>query len=66
MTDRIAAGYDDVLHANQAQKDVDESNEHLGICQRCGGTGNELHSMFRKCSQCDGVGTLELEDNNDE
>lgn len=64
MTDRIGAGYSDVLHAKQAQQDVAESNGHLELCERCGGTGNELYSMFRKCSQCDGVGTLELVEEN--
>ena len=48
--------------ANEVAKDVAESRGHLAICDRCGGTGNELYSMYRKCSQCDGVGANELVD----
>ncbi len=40
--------------------DVAASHGHLGICERCEGTGNELFSMYRKCSDCDGVGAIEL------
>ena len=50
----------DEAHARQAKRDVAESHGHLGLCQRCEGTGNELYWMFRKCSSCDGVGALEL------
>lgn len=25
-------------------------------CERCGGTGNELYSMYRRCSDCNGMG----------
>lgn len=30
-------------------------------CRRCGGTGNELLGLYRKCSDCGGVGRLPIE-----
>ena len=64
MTDRIGPGYNDALHAVQAKGEVALSNGQLGLCERCEGTGNELYSMFRLCSSCDGEGAVELEDDN--
>lgn len=29
----------------------------LELCERCDGTGNELFSMYRRCSDCHGEGT---------
>lgn len=26
------------------------------LCERCGGTGNELNSMYKKCTACSGTG----------
>jgi DnaJ-class molecular chaperone len=26
------------------------------LCERCSGTGNELYSMYRKCTDCNGTG----------
>lgn len=26
------------------------------LCPRCDGTGNELFSMYRRCSKCNGTG----------
>ena len=26
------------------------------LCNRCDGTGNELFSMYKKCSECNGEG----------
>jgi len=26
------------------------------LCKHCGGTGNELYSMYRKCPKCNGTG----------
>lgn len=31
----------------------------LIICQWCGGTGNELYSMYRRCPECGGVGVVD-------
>jgi len=28
------------------------------LCEHCGGTGNELYSMYRKCSKCNGLGYI--------
>lgn len=28
------------------------------LCKRCGGTGNQLLSMWQKCEACDGKGYL--------
>lgn len=41
-----------------------ESNEAAGhqLCDHCGGTGNELFSMYRKCPKCDGTGVEALEE----
>ena len=61
MSDRIGAGYNDGLHREQALQDVAESQGHLMLCIRCDGTGNELYSMFKLCSDCDGVGVYEKE-----
>lgn len=35
-----------------------EDNEANGreLCGRCEGTGNELFSMYKKCSECNGKG----------
>jgi hypothetical protein len=30
------------------------------LCTRCSGTGNELFSMYRRCSGCLGTGTVTL------
>ncbi len=34
------------------------ANVALGeeLCSRCDGTGNELYSLYRKCSACNGSG----------
>jgi len=26
------------------------------LCKRCNGTGNELYSMYRRCTDCGGTG----------
>jgi len=28
------------------------------LCDRCQGTGNELYSMYRKCTACNGSGAI--------
>lgn len=35
-----------------------ENNQKMGLslCDRCKGTGNELFSMYRKCTDCEGKG----------
>lgn len=33
------------------------------ICKKCGGTGNEFFMMYKKCSDCDGKGHSENENN---
>ena len=30
-------------------------------CSRCGGTGNELLSMYRQCSACGGYGRVHVD-----
>ena len=37
----------------------DNIENHRKLCKRCNGTGNELFSMYRKCSMCNGMGYLE-------
>ncbi len=34
------------------------------ICERCTGSGNELFSMFRKCSDCGGDGVKKIRELN--
>ena len=36
------------------------SNDRL-LCERCDGTGNEVFSMYRACSECGGNGFIEKE-----
>lgn len=43
---------DDVLRRNE---NIDKGNK---LCKRCGGTGNELFSMYRKCRACNGTGVF--------
>jgi DnaJ-class molecular chaperone len=47
--------------------DVATRNENIGnnkeLCKRCDGTGNELFSMYRKCSDCNGTGIARKADN---
>ena len=44
------------------QGDVRIRNQNIDagkpLCEPCGGTGNELFSMYRKCASCDGTGVL--------
>lgn len=37
---------------------IKERNEEEGrdLCDRCDGTGNELYSMYKKCTDCGGKG----------
>lgn len=35
------------------QTNIDKGNP---LCRRCGGTGNELYSMYRQCEHCKGTG----------
>lgn len=47
--------------AEVQQKDLrtEDNVEPAGqICPRCEGTGNELMSMYRKCSDCKGTGQI--------
>ena len=39
---------------------VAEASRTLVMCERCGGTGNEFYSMYRECSDCGGVGVVEI------
>jgi uncharacterized OB-fold protein len=43
--------------------DITRRNENIDagkkLCKRCGGTGNELFSMYRMCKNCGGTGYLE-------
>lgn len=50
----------DQQFARMVADDVEKSQGHLALCGRCEGTGNELYAMYRKCSDCDGVGAIEL------
>ena len=34
-------------------KNIDDGKE---LCERCGGTGNEFMSMYKKCKDCGGSG----------
>jgi len=34
----------------------------LDLCERCDGTGNELYSMYKKCSQCSGTGIQKMKE----
>lgn len=40
--------------------DYQKRNENVEegeiLCPKCDGTGNELFSMFRRCSECGGTG----------
>ena len=42
------------------ERDYTRRNEnvrnHRPLCKRCDGTGNELSSMYRKCTVCKGTG----------
>ena len=29
------------------------------LCDRCGGTGNEFFTMYRKCQDCNGTGAVD-------
>ncbi len=44
------------------QNDVLTRNENIDkgktLCKRCEGTGNELFSMYRKCTDCNGTGIV--------
>lgn len=42
-----------------------EENEKAGneLCKRCDGTGNELFSMYRRCTDCNGTGIAKKEEN---
>lgn len=33
----------------------------IAVCGRCGGTGNELYSMYRECEECKGLGTVKIQ-----
>lgn len=35
------------------EENIDKGFE---LCERCVGTGNELFSMYRRCSDCNGTG----------
>lgn len=35
---------------------LDQITACIAICQHCGGTGNELYSMYRTCIACGGSG----------
>ena len=43
--------------------DVRTRNENITqkrkLCDRCQGTGNELMSMYHKCTKCNGNGYIE-------
>ena len=39
-------------------KQTADANPDLVLCKWCGGTGNELYSMYRQCPKCGGRGTL--------
>lgn len=65
MSKRWGPGYNDGEHQKQAISDVAESNGHLILCRRCEGTGNQLFSMFQICTDCDGVGAVEVVDEGD-
>ena len=38
---------------------ADNTKRGRKLCERCGGTGNELMSMWRRCSDCGGSGRHE-------
>ncbi len=43
------------------QRDQNVKNNHT-LCKRCSGTGNELFSMYRTCTDCGGTGRVTEED----
>jgi DnaJ-class molecular chaperone len=62
MSDVIASTHD-IQHYGMLQDEITRminifrSNP---ICEKCTGTGNELLSMFRKCSDCGGDGVKKI------
>ena len=42
--------------------DVQRHNDNVSagrtLCSRCEGTGNELYSMWKKCTDCAGLGYI--------
>lgn len=48
------------LYPVHMQGDYVRANENIKakrkLCKRCGGTGNELMSMYHKCPKCKGRG----------
>jgi len=45
------------MRGDEWQKIQNEEAGHA-LCDRCGGTGNELLSMYRKCPDCGGTGIV--------
>jgi DnaJ-class molecular chaperone len=45
------------------QKDYVRRNKNIDdektLCGKCEGTGNELYSMYKKCTRCGGKGFME-------
>ena len=42
------------MDARQRNTNIDAGEK---LCERCQGTGNELYSMYHKCTACNGTGT---------
>lgn len=40
--------------------DIERRNKNIDsgetLCERCSGTGNELYSMYSRCTECNGAG----------
>jgi len=54
---RICAKYGCEPHQARDYKILERNKkDRKKLCKRCGGTGNELYSMFRKCQDCNGTG----------
>ncbi len=43
------------------QRDQNVKNDDA-LCDRCSGTGNELFSMYRQCTDCNGTGRVTEEE----
>ncbi len=57
---KISEKWDEKKYPTHMQMDVQTRNENidkdLNLCSRCEGTGNELYSMYHKCTSCNGSG----------
>jgi len=43
----------------QKEKNIDKHGEEA-LCKNCGGTGNNLYSMYQQCPDCHGTGLTQI------